>query len=112
MIFGAAVKALATLGVLAISAAPSSFSLLAGEDGYRASKRTGTMTASSQDPSQPRRSPKLPLPRDPDVAVREEFQLARTQGTIEAMENFLARHGDHPLADQARRELRKLQDVK
>jgi hypothetical protein len=55
--------------------------------------------------AQASRSPKLPLPRDPDVAVREELELARTKGTIEAMENFVARHDGHPLADEAKREL-------
>ncbi len=54
------------------------------------------------------RSDKLPLPRDPDIAVREEFELARTKGTIEAMENFIARHGDHPLAADAKRELARM----
>ena len=50
----------------------------------------------------------LPLPRDPDIAVREEFDRARAQNTGQAWELFIARHGDHRLAAEARKELEKL----
>lgn len=52
----------------------------------------------------PRRSTDLPLPRDGDAAVREELDSARREGTIAAYDLFIARHGDHPLAEAARRE--------
>lgn len=52
----------------------------------------------------PRRSTELPRPRDGDVAVREELEAARREGTIAAYDLFIARHGDHPLAETARRE--------
>jgi hypothetical protein len=52
----------------------------------------------------PGRSTDLPPPRDPDVAVRQELDSARRAGTLAAYDLFIARHGDHPLADVARRE--------
>lgn len=52
------------------------------------------------------RNETLPPPRDPDAAVREELELARRNA--EALARFLARHADHPLAADARRELEQL----
>ena len=52
----------------------------------------------------PRRSTDLPRPRDPDIAVREELEIARRAGTVGAFDLFLARHPDHPLAKVAREE--------
>lgn len=52
----------------------------------------------------PRRSTTLPRPRDPDIAVQEELDAARRAGTLAAYDLFLARHGDHMLAETARRE--------
>jgi len=46
----------------------------------------------------------LRLPRDPDIAVQEELDAARRAGTLAAYDLFLARHGDHRLAEAARRE--------
>lgn len=54
------------------------------------------------------RAPSLPPPRDPAIAVAEEYELARRKGTAEALELFIARHGDDPLAEKARAELRRL----
>jgi hypothetical protein len=54
--------------------------------------------------SHPRRSTDLPRPRDPSVAVQEELDAARKQGTVAAYDLFIARHGDHPIARIARRE--------
>ena len=59
--------------------------------------------------AQSQRSERLPLPRDPDVAVQEEFDAARAGGTAKAWKLFLARHGDHRLAADAAKELKKLQ---
>lgn len=58
--------------------------------------------AVSREP--PIRSTDQPRPRDGDVAIREELDAARRAGTREAYDRFLRRHGNHPLADAARRE--------
>ncbi|CAN7434634.1 hypothetical protein LJR220_003898 [Bradyrhizobium sp. LjRoot220] len=49
-----------------------------------------------------------PPARDPGLAVEEEYQLARRQNTVQALELFIARHPDDPLAAKARAELRRL----
>lgn len=67
--------------------------------------------AKTDDPSrltQGRRSEPLPLPRDPEIAVREEYDLAKGRGTAEAFELFIARHPNHTLVAEARRELELL----
>ncbi|WP_256808961.1 hypothetical protein [Bradyrhizobium sp. Bra64] len=50
----------------------------------------------------------MPRARDPSAAVAEEYEAARRQGTREAFELFIARHGDSPLAEQARAELKRM----
>lgn len=54
----------------------------------------------SRMPDAPRAAPARPG----DVAIREELDAARRAGTREAYDLFLARHPDHPLAEEARRE--------
>jgi hypothetical protein len=54
------------------------------------------------------RSTDLRPPRDPDIAVQEELDAARRAGTLAAYDLFLARQGDHPLAQVARRERARL----
>jgi hypothetical protein len=49
-----------------------------------------------------------PPARDPKAAVEEEYQMARRQGTAQALELFIARHPDDPLAEKARADLRRL----
>jgi hypothetical protein len=49
-----------------------------------------------------------PPARNPGVAVEEEYQLALRQGTAAALELFIARHPDSPLAEKARADLRRL----
>lgn len=46
--------------------------------------------------------------RDPQLAVEEEYQAARRQNTIQALNLFIARHPDNPLAAKARADLRSL----
>jgi len=46
-----------------------------------------------------------PPARDPQLAVEEEYQLARQRGTAQALELFMARHPDSPLAEKARADL-------
>ena len=52
----------------------------------------------------PGRSTDQPRPRDGDVAIRQELEAARRAGTLAAYDLFIARHGNHPLAETARRE--------
>ncbi|MGR4931042.1 hypothetical protein ACIPUD_30155 [Bradyrhizobium sp. CAR08] len=52
--------------------------------------------------------PTVPMARDPSAAVAEEYESARRKGTREAFELFIARHGDDPLAERARAELKRL----
>ncbi|MET4318850.1 hypothetical protein [Bradyrhizobium sp. RT5a] len=54
------------------------------------------------------RAPSVPMARDPSAAVAEEYESARRKGTREAFELFIARHGDDPLAEQARAQLKQL----
>jgi hypothetical protein len=49
-----------------------------------------------------------PPARNPGAAVEEEYQLALRQGTAAALELFIARHPDDPLAEKARADLRRL----
>ena len=50
----------------------------------------------------------MPPARDPQLAVEEEYQMARRQNTLQALELFIARHPDNPLAAKARADLRAL----
>ncbi|EPX85321.1 hypothetical protein Salmuc_02700 [Salipiger mucosus DSM 16094] len=43
--------------------------------------------------------------RDGNIAIREEFDAALEAGTADALELFIRRHPDHPLAAEARRRL-------
>lgn len=80
---------------------------LAAAGGALSAERT--VMAESPKPTQGGRSEPLPRPRDPDIAVQEEFDSARARATVEAWELFLARHGNHRLATEARKELQGLQ---
>jgi hypothetical protein len=51
----------------------------------------------------------VPRARSGDVAILEELAAARSAGTEGAYRLFIARHPGHPLAAEARRELRKLE---
>lgn len=61
-----------------------------------------------KDNAEAGRAPSMPIARDPSAAVAEEYEAARRKGTREAFELFVARHGDDPLAEQARAELKRL----
>ncbi len=50
----------------------------------------------------------LPGPRDPDIAVREEYDIAIAAGTADALALFIKRHPDDPLADKAQQALNEL----
>jgi len=49
-----------------------------------------------------------PPARDPKIAVKEEYEIARERGTVQALELFILRHPDDPLAAKARADLRLL----
>jgi hypothetical protein len=57
------------------------------------------------DMSQAPRTDVEPLPRDPEIAVREEYDMAVAAGTRQSLELFIARHADHPLAKDAKARL-------
>jgi hypothetical protein len=64
--------------------------------------------ANADDSGMALRASSVPPARDPSAAVAEEYELARQKGTPEAFELFIARHGDDPLAEKARVELKRL----
>ncbi|WFT92863.1 hypothetical protein QA633_31680 [Bradyrhizobium barranii] len=64
--------------------------------------------ANADDNGKAVRAPTVPPARDPSAAVAEEYEVARRQNTQEAFELFIARHGDDPLAEKARAELKRL----
>lgn len=49
-----------------------------------------------------------PPARDPQLAVQEEYQMARRLNTVQSLELFIVRHPDDPLAARARADLRLL----
>jgi hypothetical protein len=67
-----------------------------------------TKTAAADEAQATIREPTTPPARDPKVAVEEEYQLARQQGTAQALELFIARHADDALAEKARADLRRM----
>ncbi|AOF90087.1 hypothetical protein BSY16_1111 [Sinorhizobium sp. RAC02] len=48
------------------------------------------------------------LPTDPEIVIEAEYKNFKAKGTREALELFIARHPDHPLAEQAREDIRHL----
>lgn len=64
--------------------------------------------ANADESGQAGRAPSLPVARDPSATVAREYEVAHRKGTREAFELFIARHGDDPLAEKARAELRNL----
>ncbi|AWM02461.1 hypothetical protein [Bradyrhizobium amphicarpaeae] len=64
--------------------------------------------AKADDSGKAAHAPTMPMARDPAVAVAEEYEAARRKGTRQALELFIARHGDDPLAEKVRAELKRL----
>lgn len=58
----------------------------------------------------PSASPERTMPpaRNPEVAVEEEYNIARSRGTAEALELFIARHPESALAEHARAQLKRM----
>jgi hypothetical protein len=69
-------------------------------DGRRSPSRSPMTT---KKPTAETRQPTTPPPRDPQLAIEEEFEAAKRQGTSEAYDLFIARHPDSPRAAEARR---------
>jgi hypothetical protein len=67
-----------------------------------------TKIAAADEAQNTVRDKTTPPARDPKIAVEEEYQMARRQGTAQALELFIARHGDDPIAEKARADLRRL----
>jgi hypothetical protein len=67
-----------------------------------------TKIAAADESQNSLRDSTTPPARDPKIAVEEEYQMARRQGTAQALELFIARHTDDPLAEKARADLRRL----
>ena len=68
--------------------------------------KSATTQVSENQPMTPQRM--TPPARDPNIAVEEEYQLARQRGTAEALELFIARHPDSLQAAKARADLRQI----
>jgi len=64
--------------------------------------------ANADESGKAERAPSVPIARDPHATVVTEYEAARRTGTREAFELFIARHGDDPLAEQARAALKRL----
>ena len=97
----------AAIGLLAIGVAGAA---LAGAD-LPPIGEGGVVVAAANEPagsSDHGRSDPLPGPRDPEIAVREEFDMALAAGTADALMLFIRRHADHPLAEKARQALNEL----
>jgi hypothetical protein len=77
-------------------------------DSANASGKTPAMQnpASDQGATGPARM--TPVARDPKIAVAEEFELARKRGTTEALDLFILRHPDDPLAEEALRLIKQI----
>ena len=52
--------------------------------------------------------PPMPAPRDPEIAVREQYDAAISEGTVAALDLFVQRYPGHPLAAATEDEIRRL----
>ncbi|BBZ96767.1 hypothetical protein ABIE85_003579 [Bradyrhizobium diazoefficiens] len=96
------------IGLLAVLTGPDRLPI--GEQSVMVSKANADDSGkeSAKESAKAGRASSMPMARDPSAAVAEEYEAARRTGTREAFELFIARHGDDPLADQARAELKRL----
>jgi hypothetical protein len=81
---------------------------LIGADCVPSERKLAMAKIAADETGKARRGSTVPPARDPSIAVAEEYQLARRQGTAEALKLFIARHGDDPLAAKARADLQRL----
>jgi hypothetical protein len=97
------------LGVaFAIAIAAATMLLLDPQQMARAGHLAMSTTANANEnrPMAPQKI--MPPARDPEIAVEEEYQIARQRGTPEALQRFIARHPDGPFAEKARADLRRI----
>lgn len=47
-------------------------------------------------------------PGDPEKIIESEYARLKGRGTREGLELFIARHPDHPLAEKAREDIKRL----
>jgi hypothetical protein len=97
-------------GGIAVSAAALAAMLLLPDPDYLFRERHFLMSkiAAADEAKKAIRDGTTPPARNPKAAVEEEYQMARQQGTAAALELFMARHPDDPLAEKARADLRRL----
>ncbi|WP_445216642.1 hypothetical protein ACKWRH_31215 [Bradyrhizobium sp. Pa8] len=105
------------IGVLAVFAGPDRLpigeqpAMVGKANANDSAKESGKKSVRESDKESQKeggRAASMPMARDPSAAVAEEYEAARRKGTREAFELFIARHGDDPLAEQARAELTRL----
>lgn len=65
--------------------------------------------AKAAEPATSRTDQPMRPPRDPAIAVQEEYDAAAKRGTVESLTLFISRHPDSVLAAQARRDIERLQ---
>ena len=82
---------------------------IAPDDLLREGRISMTKTAAAAEAPKPVPQTTTPPARDPRIAVEEEYQIARQQGTAQALELFFQRHPDGPLAEKALADLRRIQ---
>jgi hypothetical protein len=103
-ILGPAIAAISGTQFAAASLAVA-FSVLREPGGVGAVRQTPSVVwpvGGSQDvvPMKP--------PRDPNLAVREEYEIAIAKNTSAALSLFILRHPESPLAEQARARLKSI----
>jgi flagellar biosynthesis/type III secretory pathway M-ring protein FliF/YscJ len=82
--------------------------LIVPHDLVREGRIAMTKSATAAETQKPVPQATTPPARDPQIAVAEEYQIARQQGTAQALELFVQRHPDDPLAEKARADLRRM----
>jgi hypothetical protein len=93
-------------GGIAVSAALAALLLLPDPD-HLLRERYFFMSRTAAADEAKKAARTTPPARNPDAAVEEEYPLALRQGTAAALELFIARHPDSPLAEKARAGLRR-----
>jgi hypothetical protein len=82
--------------------------LTVADDPLREGHISMAKIAAAAEPQKPVPQTTTPPARDPKIAVEEEYQIARQQGTAQALELFIQRHPDDPLAEKAAADLRRI----
>jgi hypothetical protein len=97
-------------GAIAVSTAALAAVMLLSDPDHLLRKRLFFMskTAAAEEARKAAPANTTPLARDPKLAVEEEYRIALQHGTAAALELFIARHPDDPLAEKARADLRRL----